>query len=371
LSVESLESTGMSQTPSTFGKNSSSSSNDKKTRWQRTQADQDPILAPGYGRKSDLEALTAALNRGSSTKLPLEAVEALMKARGRGIRSSARGGAETPARDGTSSGNAAAPAATPISSAWADFMKEEGVGVASTKKETTTTPTKRSGRKEEAAASAAAASATSTTGASRVYSLFGDTTKPPALKKSRKDAEAGGVLVQAGTLDTAMVGRDRISADDIAAKAYHLTFPTQLVLPTLVTKVFSAGHAVHALALDTNGQVYGWGRNEGQQLGSGLPTNVYWPTLLSDDSWAAGRPIVQAATGKAHSMFLTDQGDVYALGTNKLGQCGVKPGVASEMVGSPRLCAAPEGVEMAQVSLALWMVMVESKAGWMPRNLTL
>ena len=81
-----------------------------------------------------------------------------------------------------------------------------------------------------------------------------------------------------------------------------------------------------------------------QQLGSGLPTNVYWPTLLSDDSWAAGRPIVQAATGKAHSMFLTDQGDVYALGTNKLGQCGVKPGVASEMVGSPRLCAAPEGV---------------------------
>jgi hypothetical protein len=353
----------MSQTPSTFGKNSSSSSNDKKTRWQRTQADQDPILAPGYGRKSDLEALTAALNRGSSTKLPLEAVEALMKARGRGIRSSARGGAETPARDGTS-GNAAAPAATPISSAWADFMKEEGVGVASTKKETT--PTKRSGRKEEAAASS-----TSTTGASRVYSLFGETTKPSALKKSRKDAEAGGVLVQAGTLDTAMVGRDRISADDIAAKAYHLTFPTQLVLPTLVTKVFSAGHAVHALALDTNGQVYGWGRNEGQQLGSGLPTNVYWPTLLSDDSWAAGRPIVQAATGKAHSMFLTDQGDVYALGTNKLGQCGVKPGVASEMVGSPRLCAAPEGVEMAQVSLALWMVMVESKAGWMPRNLTL
>ena len=119
-------------------------------------------------------------------------------------------------------------------------------------------------------------------------------------------------------------------------------------LPTMVTKVFSAGHSVHAICLDTNGQVYGWGRNEAQQLGTSRPTNVYWPTPLDD--FESESPIVQAATGKSHTLFLNKNGEVWALGSNKFGQCGVKPGPASETVNTPRITAVPAGIEMAEVS---------------------
>jgi hypothetical protein len=174
--------------------------------------------------------------------------------------------------------------------------------------------------------------------------------RPTKKAKSHNDQDDdGGYLVQSGTLDFTIVGRGKLSAADFEQHAYHLAAPTRLVMPPAVkiTKVFSAGHAVHALCIDTKGQVYGWGRNEHQQLGNALPANVYWPTLVPD----APTKVVQAATGKSHTLYLTDDGEVFATGSNKMGQCGVKPGPASETVGTPRITAVPEGVVMAEVRL--------------------
>mmetsp|Transcript_19621 Transcript_19621/g.37113 ORF Transcript_19621/g.37113 Transcript_19621/m.37113 type:complete len:642 (-) Transcript_19621:26-1951(-) len=330
------------QTPSSTATTSISSRNKGQGRWKQARIEEDPIIAPGYGRQSDLERLTSALNRESAVKLPVSAVEALMKAKGRGIRSSART-AETPSGRGTSS---AAAAATPISSAWADFMKEEGVNV----NNTTSTAAAASAKKdddEDEQKPAAVAEKTGTAAESRNYLPLPWESKEPTSKKARGAADAG-YLVQAGTLDASIVGRGKLSNADFAAHPYHLARPTVLKLPTMVTKVFSAGHSVHAICLDANGQVHGWGRNEGQQLGSSRPNNVYWPTPLDD--FDSESPIVQAATGKSHTLFLNKDGEVWALGSNKFGQCGVKPGPASETVGTPRITAVPDGVEMAEIS---------------------
>ena len=312
-------------------------------RWKQARIEEDPIIAPGYGRQSDLERLTNALNRDSAVQLPVSAVEALMKAKGRGIRSSARG-AETPGR-GTS---AAAAAATPISSAWADFMKEEGVNLNPNGNDDTSSAAAAKKEDDESKPAASTSDMVAAAGESRTYKPFpwdSKTASPPS-KKARGSDQEGGHLVQSGTLDASIVGRGKLSNADFSNHVYHLSLPTVLKLPTLITKVFSAGHSVHAIAIDSNGGVYGWGRNEGQQLGSHNPQNVYWPTRITD----LDEPIVQAATGKSHTLFLTRDGAVYALGSNKFGQCGVKPGPASETVGTPRITVVPDGVEMAEVS---------------------
>lgn len=325
----------------------SNTSNTKvRGRWKQARIEEDPIIAPGYGRQTDLERLTAALNRESAVQLPVTAVEALMKAKGRGIRSSART-AETPSGRGTS-GSAAAAAATPVSSAWADFMKEEGVNLNSGAAAASAGTSQKNDQDEKKPA--AVAEKTGTAAESRDYLALPWDSKEPANKKARgPSSDEGGYLVQAGTLDASIVGRGKLSAADFAAHSYHLARPTVLKLPTLISKVFSAGHSVHAICLDANGQVYGWGRNEGQQLGISRPTNVYWPTPLDD--FDSESPIVQAATGKSHSLFLNKDGEVWALGSNKFGQCGVKPGPASETVGKPRITAVPDGIEMAEVSV--------------------
>ena len=345
--------------------NSSTSVKPKGRRWQRGGGgEEDPIIAPGYGRQTDVERLTAALNRGSANnvQLPVSAVLALMRARGRGMTRSSKDEPQTPT--GTS---AAAVAATPISSAWADFMKEEGVNLnttITTTAATTTTTTSSTAANTSRTKSTGDDTKPAATGLARNYlPLLWDTVKQaPQKKKARKHLQEG-YLVQSGTLDFAIVGRGKLSADDFANHVYHLARPTRLQIPTLVTKVFSAGHAVHALCLDANGNVYGWGRNEAQQLGSDQPRNVYWPTVLS----GAPSNVVQAATGKSHSLFLTADGQVYGLGSNKFGQCAVKPGPASETVGTPRVTAVPEGVAMAEVRF-----IIKSRYSWTrPMCLTL
>lgn len=232
-------------------------------------------------------------------------------------------------------------------------MKEEGVNLNAT---TTTSSSNASGGRRKGKSdhdNDAKPAATAAPGESRTYHpLPWDTKALPPTKKARGADGRGGYLVQSGTLDVSIVGRGKLSQADFNKFAFHLARPTRLHLPTLVTKVFSAGHAVHAIALDANGKVYGWGRNEGQQLGQSQPTNVYWPTLLTDLDNSL--QITQAATGKSHSLFLTRGGEVYALGSNKFGQCGVKPGPASETVGTARITAMPAGVEMAEVSTK-WM----------------
>ena len=66
-------------------------------------------------------------------------------------------------------------------------------------------------------------------------------------------------------------------------------------------------------------QVYGWGRNEAGQLGLGDSKDRMVPSLVNE---LTGHTVVEIATGKSHTLFLTSEGKVLAAGSNDHGQLG-------------------------------------------------
>ncbi|WP_426748872.1 MopE-related protein [Myxococcus faecalis] len=88
-------------------------------------------------------------------------------------------------------------------------------------------------------------------------------------------------------------------------------------LPTI--RAIAAGHN-HALALDADGKVWAWGKNDFGQLGTGstTPAMVLVPTVVTT------LPRAKAiAAGAAHSLAIDEQfGNVWAWGQNSSGQVG-------------------------------------------------
>lgn len=191
------------------------------------------VVAPGFGTNSDINQLTKDL--GGS--LPRNAVLAMMQSEGRGL---------VGASDGNSAG--AAPFASPkTSSAWADFLQEEG-GSAVAKAESSSSekpPAKKLKMEDGGLVS------TSTSSEKVEYDLA-------VLSSATDKSESYGSLVQSGTMDSTLVGRKNLKATDKAV--YHLAVPTVLMPKVAITKVFTSCNAAHAIAIDKSNQAYGWGR---------------------------------------------------------------------------------------------------------------
>jgi alpha-tubulin suppressor-like RCC1 family protein len=278
-------------------------------RSSRRKAGADPIIAPGFGTSRDMARLTRDL--GGS--LPQPAVEAMMQSKGRGIR-----GSNDPDSD-DDAGTGTGVATTTGTSAWADFMKEEGgsslTGQAATGAATATKAT---------ATDTATTTTTTTAVPSNDYDLSGLTTtateEEPKTKKTK--TATYGSLVQSGTLDPTLVGRKSLAKNQIGPQ--HLYLPTVLLPKIAITKVFTSCNAAHAICLAKDQTAYGWGRNEQLQLGSALPTNVITPQIIAHD-------VGMAALGKSHTLILSN-GVISGLGSNKSGQCGWKPNVKSSGV---------------------------------------
>jgi hypothetical protein len=203
----------------------------------------------------------------------------------------------------------------------------------------------------ESAAPAAAAAAKEETkapttkkpmGAKRTYELVttgSNQLSSPKSKKAKSPAAACGVLLQTGTLDTAIVGRARTKM----LESYHLFVPTQILPGIKIRRAFTSGNAAHSIALSDDGTAYGWGRNEANQLGMQLPVDVVLPTPL-----ALPFELAQAALGKHHTIFLATDGALFAVGANKAGQCGVRP--STDSVANYRKCALPDDEEICKIS---------------------
>jgi hypothetical protein len=302
----------------------------------------DPILAPGFGTRKDISKLARELS-ANGTPLSVAAVEALMKSRGTGVRRSQE--PEAPA----------AAAAVPASTAWADFMAEEGGAGAAAATGSGAATASGSGAAASTPTPAAASTSTqaddskkrksvstSVPGARRVYELpIGSAQDPGQAKKAKGTAgeEQGGVLLQAGTLDSATVGRTKSKL----VEPYHLTVPTKILPNVRITKVFASCNAVHSIALDSTGQAWCWGRNEAGQLGATFPAEVILPAPME----LPGGKMVMAAIGKSHTLFLMEDGSVCAVGANKAGQCGVKSSI--DLIPNYRKCILPEDVTIVKV----------------------
>mmetsp|Transcript_1884 Transcript_1884/g.2631 ORF Transcript_1884/g.2631 Transcript_1884/m.2631 type:complete len:617 (+) Transcript_1884:521-2371(+) len=271
-----------------------------------------------------------------------------MESRGRGIRGKRRG---EEGRLSSSSTSTTVPA-TPVSTAWADFMREEGMGgssaaavatmaAATTTTATATTPATTTTVMESPTKLADIKIKKKTTkvetGTQRHYALPLEKdwlvdSKPSKSKKSKTSTKkvvggGGGVLVQTGTLDCSSVGRTKRQMN----QSYDLFHPTVLEIDDTqnadICKVITSSNACHSLAITTTGKVYGWGRNESQQLTQDLPVNVGTPTLLDIPSSSSNNKIIDGAVGKSHTLLLDDQGQVWSVGSNKCGQCGIKSSI--------------------------------------------
>merc|ERR1712136_265901 len=85
-------------------------------------------------------------------------------------------------------------------------------------------------------------------------------------------------------------------------------------------EVSSGPIAYFTLAISEEGQVYAWGLNVKGQLGMGDMRNRKTPTLIEA---LKDQTIVAVAVGRQHCLLLNDMGEVFACGDNAKGQCGI------------------------------------------------
>jgi len=78
----------------------------------------------------------------------------------------------------------------------------------------------------------------------------------------------------------------------------------------------------HCLALDSDGKVYAWGRNDNGQLGDDSTTHRNVPVAVNVAGVLSGKTITKIATGQHHSLALDSDGKVYAWGRGRNGQLG-------------------------------------------------
>ena len=100
------------------------------------------------------------------------------------------------------------------------------------------------------------------------------------------------------------------------------------VVPTLVTGLLRTKSVVqvaagnlHTACLTADGLVYTWGRGHQGWLGLGDTEDRVVPTLVRGG--LEGRKVLQIAAGTNHTMCVTAEGAVFACGYNILGQLGV------------------------------------------------
>ncbi|KAI9257299.1 regulator of chromosome condensation 1/beta-lactamase-inhibitor protein II [Phascolomyces articulosus] len=121
-------------------------------------------------------------------------------------------------------------------------------------------------------------------------------------------------------------GRSGELGNNASANNKTLTTATDLVTIDLDTKIVSVACGWrHAIALDEQGQVYGWGWNRHGQLGEIISQKPYIqaPRLIQFISQQQKSPIVQIACGHTFSMLLAQDGTLYGFGSNKYGQLDV------------------------------------------------
>jgi alpha-tubulin suppressor-like RCC1 family protein len=88
----------------------------------------------------------------------------------------------------------------------------------------------------------------------------------------------------------------------------------------VITQI-SAGNG-YSLALDQNGKVHAWGRNDEGQLGNGDIDHVNTPIEVYNIGELQDKIIVQISTGLRHCLVLDQNGDMYSWGWNRLNQLG-------------------------------------------------
>ena len=151
-------------------------------------------------------------------------------------------------------------------------------------------------------------------------------TAPVAISGiSDATAIAGGgdfsvILRSGGTVKS--TGGDGLGQLGNGGGAWAVTSPTDVATLTNIVKI--AAGASHALAINTDGDVFAWGANGSGQVGDGTTTHRYGPVGITSLTSA----VDYLAAGSNHSSAIDEDGVVYSWGGNESGQIGDGTNVA-------------------------------------------
>ena len=159
-----------------------------------------------------------------------------------------------------------------------------------------------------------------------------------ALQASGTDPEAAG--------DLSMLGLD--TSADVSPAAQRVLWVPMRVLPSVTRRVLEvAAGAMHSLALVSGGEVYSFGRNTHGQLGRGAPEATgSLPAVVSALTERRVRAL-RVAAGAYFSLVVSEDGRLFAFGSNAYGELGV--GHTVEGGGNqhtPVEAATPAGVRL-------------------------
>ena len=95
------------------------------------------------------------------------------------------------------------------------------------------------------------------------------------------------------------------------------TSPVQIKQNTKFTTIVAAGW-LHSLAIDENGNLWAWGRNDYSALGDGTSTLRNSPVQIK-----SGTKFTKVAAGWGYSLAIDVSGNLWAWGRNDYCQLGV------------------------------------------------
>ncbi|XP_077241741.1 regulator of chromosome condensation (RCC1) family protein [Tasmannia lanceolata] len=116
----------------------------------------------------------------------------------------------------------------------------------------------------------------------------------------------------------------------------------------------------HAVALDSSGFVYAWGKGYCGALGQGDENDKTRPELLSS---LMGHLAVQVCARKRKTFVLTENGSVFAFGWMGFGSLGFSDRGVSDKVTKPRILDSLRAHHVSQISTGLYHTLVVTNRG--------
>ncbi|SCV68428.1 BQ2448_549 [Microbotryum intermedium] len=162
--------------------------------------------------------------------------------------------------------------------------------------------------------------------------------------------QAWGRLLIAGGTDFAILGRkDKTGNKPSSAHPERPDLPAAQIMRWVANVKFKSVHmshsSCHAVAISSSNEAYLFGRNEHYQLSYPLPEELTTSFLSTDGTPSPTPPasfpfplkylpeqnvpmnlrsqgIISAATGRGHTILVTEHGEAWSAGWNHFGQCG-------------------------------------------------
>jgi len=172
------------------------------------------------------------------------------------------------------------------------------------------------------------------------------------VEVGEEEKEKSGELLFCGATCWDTIGRRKGNVEG------NLVSPTRLrpLVSVNIRFVASGCASCHCVALDVEGRCYTWGRNERGQLGHGDTIQRDRPTVVSE---LLKYKVVRAASGRAHTVVVTEDGLSLSFGWNKHGQLG-SGSVRNEIESSPVRCLVSEVKNLAcGADFTVWLSSVE------------